>query len=194
MFAYGCTTQPKWKKTMCCPKEALPCVCRLKKNSLLELREAPSCLNIILKVWLFVSNFHSILWGISFHLSLVTVAWYTTPSFWQSPPTGHVGTPPLQLHPGVGCCSSTCLAIWLFGLLLAWPILSMQQYPIFTVLLLIIFARGWNGGKQESINLRNLAPTLVLTFKEKGEWKYVTFLEFLLFPPFVFWGGQNLSW
>ena len=125
---------------------------------------------------------------------LVTVAWYTTPSTWQAPPTGHVGTPPLQLHPGVGCCSSPWLAIWLLCLLIAWPILGMQQYPIFTVFLLMIFAKGWNGGKQESINFRNLAPTLVLTFKEKGGWKYVIFLEFRFLPPFVFWGGQNLSW
>jgi hypothetical protein len=112
----------------------------------------------------------------------------------QTPLTGQVAGPLLQLHPGGGCCPCPCMATLLLCLAMIWPMLGIHLYDTLTLFLLIIFDRGCDGGKQESINSRNFAPTLVETFWENGGLNQVIFLDLLQFPLIVPDGGSYLSW
>ena len=76
---------------------------------------------------------------------------------------------------------------------MTWPMLGIHLYETLTVFLFMIFDNGWEGGKHVSINFKNLAPTLVDTFREKGGLKYVILLDLFRFPQFCVERGSNLS-
>ena len=107
-----------------------------------------------------------------------------TPLVWQSPFTGQVWGPCLQLQGGV-VSWAVVLRILVLWLLITWLMLGIHLYPTFTVFLFMILAKGCCGGKQESISFRNFAPTLVETFCENGGLNHVLFLDLFLF--FLFW-------
>jgi hypothetical protein len=54
--------------------------------------------------------------------------------------------------------------------------LVIHLYETLTVFLLMILWSMWDGGKQMSMILRNVAPMLVDTFAEKGGLNQVIFL------------------
>ena len=77
---------------------------------------------------------------------------------------------------------------------MAWPMLGIHLYETLMVFRLMILAKGWAGGKQVSIIFRNLAPTFVATFLEKGGLNQVIFLDLFLTSRLLLDWGSNLSW
>ena len=77
---------------------------------------------------------------------------------------------------------------------MAWLILGMHLYDIFTVLRLNNLQRGLFGGNDLSSILRNSLPILVFTFNENGGLNQVIFLDlfFLIFGFLSMFSNTNL--